>query len=99
MRAKTVEVMGGKTRLVSIMFNLKTEDNSVFVFNYDQAIVTSQPYPWADSPVFPPKAAANKAVHVGPPWGGAGGAATDNRFCLLMESLCVCLVLRSSRGP
>lgn len=35
---RTVEVMGGKTRLVSIMFNLKTEDNSVFVFNYDQAM-------------------------------------------------------------
>lgn len=39
---RTVEVMGGKTRLVSIMFNLKTEDNSVFVFNYDQVIATSQ---------------------------------------------------------
>lgn len=39
---RTVEVMGGKTRLVSIMFNLKIEDNSVFAFNYDHAILTSQ---------------------------------------------------------
>lgn len=37
-----VEVMGGKTRLVSIMFNLKIEDNGVFAFSYDQVIVTSQ---------------------------------------------------------
>lgn len=45
---RTVEVMGGKTRLVSIMFNLKTEDNSVFVFNYDQVITDKDSRDYAE---------------------------------------------------
>ena len=54
-------------------------------------IPAAEPYPWTDSPMFP----SNKAVQVGPPW---RGPARDDGFGLLMESLFVYLVLRSSSG-